>query len=119
MYPNGSTFIVAGTAGVSGASGSGVAGTAALLSYPRGLSLGIASSSDVIIADSCVLVMGACLASNAPNSIPLDRGAHAIRILYANGTLSTLAGTLGVSGSTSGPATSALFNQPSMVSSGS
>ena len=57
MYPNGTTFIVAGTAGVSGASGSGVSGTSALLSYPRGLSPGPASSSDIVIADSYVPVL--------------------------------------------------------------
>ena len=73
VYPNGTTRIVAGKLGLQGSTGNMVAGTAALLNFPRGI---IISGGNIVIADS---------------------GAHSVRILYANQTLATLAG-IGSSG---------------------
>ena len=55
IFSNGSSSIIAGTLGVSGAFGSNIPGKSALFSYPRGLAPGPSSSSDVVIADSCVI----------------------------------------------------------------
>lgn len=76
IYPNGTARVVAGSIGVAGVTGNNVPGTAALCNYPRALTI---SGADVVIADS---------------------GAHLVRILYANQTLSTLIGVPGSSGST-------------------
>lgn len=125
VFSDGTSSIVAGTLGVNGSSGSGVPGTAALLRYPRGLAAGPANASDVVIADSCVCSPRQCVEMSTYLQliscfVLLRRSnSHAIRILYANGTISTLAGALGVSGTSNGPATAARFSQPFQVAPGS
>ena len=74
VYPNGTTRVVAGQLGVQGVTGNRVAGTAATLNFPRAITI---SGDAIIIADS---------------------GANAVRILFANQTIATLAGTLAVNG---------------------
>jgi hypothetical protein len=74
VFRNGTTRIVAGQLGVQGSTDH-VAATSGLLDFPRALT--ITRGGDVVIADSA---------------------SHLIRVLYANQSLGTLAGTPGISG---------------------
>ncbi len=92
LAATGDISTVAGTLGVAGSSGDGGLATSAELSGPEGLA--VDSSGNIFIA---------------------DRDNHVIRKVDAStGNISTVAGTLGVSGSTGdgGPATSAKLNTP-------
>ena len=89
---SGATSVVAGTLGASGASGDGGAAVSAMLNNPSGIA--IATSGDILIADN---------------------NNHAIRVVRAStGIISTIAGTLGVSGASGdgGPAISATLYYP-------
>jgi hypothetical protein len=89
VAPDGTVTTLAGTAGVSGTSdGNGDA----LFNGPTGVA--VDANDNVFIADS---------------------GNDTIRVLTPDGTVTTLAGTPGVSGTSDGPEGNALFNQPAGV----
>ena len=81
---------LAGTAGTSGAAN----GTGTNATFNNPASVAVDSAGNVYVADY----------SN-----------HLIRKITSSGTVSTLAGTAGTSGSANGTGTSATFNQPSGV----
>jgi sugar lactone lactonase YvrE len=88
VTPGGSVTTYAGSSGHAGSS-DGYATSGALFLYP--FAVAVDASNNVYVADS---------------------GNHNIRVIAAGGSVSTLAGTAGIAGSTDGTGVAALFNTP-------